>query len=109
MDHVDIPMDRVMWSNTHGMHVGKPETGTKVAQIVTETIIEGDKSESSMFFSAPFAASSNTLVFESNTIKKPSGSDEQNENANGISQKPSGGNEKSLNCQCTLQGETEEA
>ncbi len=65
-----IPMDRVMQSNTRRMHMEEPEMGMKVAQIITETVIERNESETSMFFNAPLA-SSNTLVFENSAAKLP--------------------------------------
>ncbi len=47
-----------------------------------------------MFFSAPLAVSSNTLVFENSAVKKPSRGDEQSRDVNRESPKPSESDEQ---------------
>ncbi len=56
-----IPMDIVMRSDTCRMHMEQPEAGMEAAQIVTDTVIEQDESEFSIFFSLPSMASLSML------------------------------------------------
>ncbi len=67
------------------MHMELPEVGMEAAQIVTETVIERDESEFSIFFSLPSVASSSML----NAALMPSRGDELNRKLYGKLQKPS--------------------